>query len=29
VWEEFRQLERERKAAEAKAPAPRAAAEPL
>ena len=29
VWEEFRQLERERKAAEAKAPAPEAAAETL
>ena len=29
VWEEFRELERERKAAEAKAPAPEAAAEPL
>jgi uncharacterized BrkB/YihY/UPF0761 family membrane protein len=29
VWEEFRQLESERKAAEAKAPAPEAAAEPL
>jgi uncharacterized BrkB/YihY/UPF0761 family membrane protein len=29
VWEEFRQLERERKAVEAKAPAPQAAAETL
>ncbi|HEY2176537.1 MAG TPA: YhjD/YihY/BrkB family envelope integrity protein [Mycobacteriales bacterium] len=29
VWEEFRQLESERKAAEAKVPTPKAAAEPL
>ena len=29
VWEEFRQAEQERKAAQTKAPAPEAAAEPL